>query len=538
MDDRFGGSEHNKIDPMKRYVPSQATSYDRVLCDEALQHFKSEQYDLSAELFARSRKPFEEVALLFMKSKCHKALKKYLTIRLQEFDLPAQALQFSMALAWLLEIICSSMSIKRLQDSSEQTKVELDELSMELEELFGSKQVVDCLRDHKNLFYGLLRNYSDEETFIRVAELIGDHEQVVQSYSNAGEFEKLLQVLRSVKRTDLFYKYSHILMKRKPKELVDILIEQDSIQPSKLIPILIQENPYYNKCSETIRYLEHCVRNLKSDSRIVHNYLFELYARYRDEATIMNYLENEIPTDGDKQHYLDLQLCLRLCNELKLDKTCVVLYSYMGLYDEAVNLALQFDVELAKSIAKRVDSEDHQKRLWLLIAENVLGKNADIEFATGLLRESKLLRIEDILPFFPDYTTIDHFKEAITQSLQEYKNQILELKDGTYDNIAEEIRGEIKVFKKRYSMIKAGERCEICMKNIMARMFYVFPCGHLFHRDCIVREIMTIDPNLTIDLTPSSSMVSDECIYCGSLLASYIDKDAPVNDDPTLTDTS
>ena len=34
------------------------------------------------------------------------------------------------------------------------------------------------------------------------------------------------------------------------------------------------------------------------------------------------------------------------------------------------------------------------------------------------LAESPLLRIEDVLPFFPDFVTIDDFKEAICDSLQ------------------------------------------------------------------------------------------------------------------------
>lgn len=39
-----------------------------------------------------------------------------------------------------------------------------------------------------------------------------------------------------------------------------------------------------------------------------------------------------------------------------------------------------------------------------------------------------LLKIEDILPFFPDFVTIDNFKGAITDSLTRYNRQIDELK--------------------------------------------------------------------------------------------------------------
>lgn len=38
------------------------------------------------------------------------------------------------------------------------------------------------------------------------------------------------------------------------------------------------------------------------------------------------------------------------------------------------------------------------------------------------------MKIEDILPFFPDFVTIDNFKGAITDSLTRYNRQIEELK--------------------------------------------------------------------------------------------------------------
>lgn len=34
------------------------------------------------------------------------------------------------------------------------------------------------------------------------------------------------------------------------------------------------------------------------------------------------------------------------------------------------------------------------------------------------LQQCDLIRIEDILPFFSDFVTIDHFKEAICNSLK------------------------------------------------------------------------------------------------------------------------
>jgi len=48
----------------------------------------------------------------------------------------------------------------------------------------------------------------------------------------------------------------------------------------------------------------------------------------------------------------------------------------------------------------------------------VVKQNNDIEQAMRFLEECKFIKIEDILPFFPDFVTIDHFKDAVCSSLE------------------------------------------------------------------------------------------------------------------------
>lgn len=52
------------------------------------------------------------------------------------------------------------------------------------------------------------------------------------------------------------------------------------------------------------------------------------------------------------------------------------------------------------------------------LAEHVVRERDDIKEAMKFLQQCDLVRIEDILPFFSDFVTIDHFKEAICNSLQ------------------------------------------------------------------------------------------------------------------------
>lgn len=54
----------------------------------------------------------------------------------------------------------------------------------------------------------------------------------------------------------------------------------------------------------------------------------------------------------------------------------------------------------------------------MILAEHVVREKDDIQQAMEFLQHCDIVRIEDILPFFSDFVTIDHFKDAICNSLQ------------------------------------------------------------------------------------------------------------------------
>ena len=82
-----------------------------------------------------------------------------------------------------------------------------------------------------------------------------------------------------------------------------------------------------------------------------------------------------------------------------------------------INVVHQVDPDLAMAEADKVeDDEDLRKKLWLMIAKHVIQqekgvKRENIRKAIAFLKETNgLLKIEDILPFFPDFALIDDFK--------------------------------------------------------------------------------------------------------------------------------
>ncbi|KAK6789290.1 hypothetical protein RDI58_013089 [Solanum bulbocastanum] len=185
------------------------------------------------------------------------------------------------------------------------------------------------------------------------------------------------------------------------------------------------------------------------------------------------------------------------------------------MHEEAVALALQVDPELVMAEADKVeDDEDLRKKLWLMIAKYVIEqekgtKRENIRKAIVFLKETDgLLKIEDILPFFPDFALIDDFKEAICSSLEDYNEQIEKLKQEMNDATcgADNIRNDISALAQRYTVIDQDEECGVCRLKILnvggdygmttsymvvgpMAPFYVFPCGHAFHAQCLIAHV-------------------------------------------------
>lgn len=268
----------------------------------------------------------------------------------------------------------------------------------------------------------------------------------------------------------------------------------------------------------------------------------------------------------------DMKYALRLCAEHGLDRACVHIYTTMGLFDEAVELALQFDTELAKQNADKPDETDVElrKKLWLKIARHVVEKDKDIKQAMEFLQECPLLKIEDILPFFPDFVTIDNFKDAICTSLQDYNKHIDALKTEMDEatESAREIRAEMHGFRRQYTVVRSQDKCSACAYPLMMRAFYLFPCTHKFHADCLAAEVL---PHLPVsvraraaelqrrlaaqsDVSPThgnaagslslmpvqqeqslreelDQLVASECVYCGDIMIRMIDKPFISDDD-------
>ena len=509
------------IESAEKYCLGDECKLDQVRTKKADNLYEKKKYVESALCYAMTNCSFEEVALKFMRPEVDKegqaALLNYLKKRLETIR-PSEKTQLTMLVVWLFEIYLNMIGNKTSQrpkmrgdiDNEDIEHVEDafdDQTSEELFSLMKIPKVAECISNNRTTFYDLLNSHGDKKNLIRFAQELQDFDRVIKMYLQDGEYASVLDVLEiqlaKRKKPDLFYSYGPLLMPEVPSRFVDSIIRQgSSLVPVKLIPSLVVS---YRDDQElqAIRYLEFCVKKLGSKERAIHNYLLSLYIKHQKE-NVLKYIDWS-GNDPDGIFY-DINYALRLCTEQQdqLRSACVRLHCILGQLDQAVELALLDadcdGLQQAKECLKftRLSSDtneanDKARRIWLRIARYVVQDKNDIKQAMEFLRECDgLVKIEDILPFFPDFVTIDHFKDAICDSLQEYSKHIQDLKSEMEEayTSAEEIRSDIQQFKRRYVFVKADDTCSICHEYVMARPFHLFVCSHRFHTDCLIEAVV------------------------------------------------
>jgi len=55
---------------------------------------------------------------------------------------------------------------------------------------------------------------------------------------------------------------------------------------------------------------------------------------------------------------------------------------------------------------------------------------------------------------------------------------------------AELLRRDKDTLRQRCRPVPTTQRCELCGFAVLARAFYLFACGHMFHTDCLLREML------------------------------------------------
>ncbi|KAH0984456.1 hypothetical protein GBA52_011633 [Prunus armeniaca] len=501
----------NCRDPLQR---------DQVYLVQAEAAFASKDYLRAASFYAKINYilSFEEITLKFITVNEQDALRTFLLRKLDSLAKDDKC-QITMISTWATELYLDKINRLLLEDDTA-----LDNRNSEYHSIM--KEFRAFLSDCKDVLdeattMRLLESYGRVEELVFFASLKELHEIVVHHYIQQGEAKKALEVLQKPSvPIDLQYKFAPDLIMLDAYEAVESWMATNNLNPRKLIPAMMRyssEPHARNETHEVIKYLEYCVHRLHNEDPGVHNLLLSLYAKQEDDSALLRFLQFKFGKgrENGPEFFYDPKYALRLCLKEKRMRACVHIYSMMSMHEEAVALALQVDPELAMAEADKVeDDEDLRKKLWLMVAKHVIeqekgAKRENIRKAIAFLKETDgLLKIEDILPFFPDFALIDDFKEAICSSLEDYNNQIellkQEMNDATHG--ADNIRNDISALAQRYAVIDRDEECGVCQRKILTvrreyqlargytsvgqmAPFYVFPCGHAFHAECLIAHV-------------------------------------------------
>ncbi|KAF2273809.1 uncharacterized protein EI97DRAFT_460742 [Westerdykella ornata] len=515
------------------------------------------QFLEAAAVYGRSTKPFEQVALTFIDNGEQDALRKYLVTKISTLK-KSSIMQRVMVATWLIEIYMAKLNIL---DDTITTKAELsesmntaetqDQLSVIRKEYqdFVSKYKTDL--DRKTV-YEIISSHGREEELLYFATVINDYNYVLSYWVQRERWQESLDVLKKQTDPEIFYKYSSVLMAHAPVEFVEILMRQTNLDCQKLIPAFLNYNNMTKaklSQNQAIRYLLFEINQHQSTDAAVHNTLISLYASNdtTDESALLSYLEAQ--SYAHEQNY-DADFALRLCIQHKRVQSCVHIYSSMGQYVQAVDLALKYDeVDLASKVADRSETDPAlRKKLWLAIAKKVISQSSGIKTAIEFLRRVDLLRIEDLIPFFPDFVVIDDFKEEICAALEEYSRKIDELKKemDESEETATHIKADIKALEQRYAIVEPGERCYVCGLPLLARQFFVFPCQHAFHSDCLAKKVVelagiakgkriaelqtevskgaSLGPKREKAIRELDALVGSACVLCSEMAVRLIDE--------------
>ncbi|CAD7699110.1 unnamed protein product [Ostreobium quekettii] len=505
----------------------------------------------AARTFAKlqgSSPTFEDIALKFIELEDTEALQEFLMAKLQALGHDDRA-QKTMVASWLTELYLDKINKALLEESGEQGP-QYDKCVADLRNFLSTHvEVLDV-----NTTVTLLSSYGRMDDLMHFAECRRDHETLLECLMQRGDVLRALGVMRlpSVPR-ELVYKFAPHLMGLAPGLAVELWMQQQPpLDPKRLLPAMVSLGEYGSSAEarkQAIRYLEYSMNRLGSQDSAIHNLAIALYTLEDDEQPLVTFLENSARNAIGKL-YFDAKYALRLVRERNCERACVVMLCVLGLFEDAVETALSMDLQLAKSVARYRELYDEglQRKLWLAIAKHVIqsedpgvDQQEHISQAVGLLDDADgLLKIEDILPFFPDFVTIDKFQGPIRKSLEDYNKQIDTLKNQMDEatDIADALRRDLKGLESRTAVVDMERPCARCDAGLgdtprsvslpsggALQPYFVFPTGLAFHGVCLCAEVLEL-------VGPRKQERVQKLMTRLSKVAEGADKAPPMDGDP------
>lgn len=162
----------------------------------------------------------------------------------------------------------------------------------------------------------------------------------------------------------------------------------------------------------------------------------------------------------------------------KLKRAQIILYAIIGLFDKAVKVALECkDIDMAKDYANKPQDKKLKKKLWMKIAKHLFHYQSkkkgaarpqstvpvDVTAALEILKDS-VLKIDDLLPLFPEDAKVEDMKKHLCECLDQYNSKILDLKQqlAEHSKSAEELRKKQRKQRHKHITVNPAQECDLC----------------------------------------------------------------------------
>ncbi|CEP61392.1 tethering complex subunit PEP3 LALA0_S03e01838g [Lachancea lanzarotensis] len=514
-----------------------------------------------------------EVALKFMKiPTAMNALQTYLLTKLDVAKTkPNNEVQLILVTNWIVWNFVQMLNSIDESISSEQNAQNLEPLhngKNDLKSTFATflEQNVSVL--DKETIYQIMSHQNRKMEVLMFARLIKDYKYVLSYWIRSKNWYESLKVLMTTQDLECIYKYATTLITNSPDATVNAWMHVPTINPSELVNPLLTYYARYQKLTPqmsslhtntnyALKYLMWCFKKQEYQSSlepVVYNAALYMMIASHDaknrEDEIIAFIENNMG-------HFDNDFVLRLSNKFSRNRVSVYLYSQLKQYEEAVTLAvgkgLLDDAKLVVA-SLEVDSNFRLRRkLWLTIAKFMMCDQTDIKSTIkSILRDANdTLTIKDLLPLFNEITTVANVKDELIRNLEEHNAAMIHVTQEIKESIKikKEIVEDIELLKTRYQALEPGASCDVCRKVLQTRKFYVFPCGHSFHTDCLMKEILQSSDyalrnkievfqratmkNRVKDLVALEELdklLSTKCCFCSDIKINSIDEPLAVNE--------
>ncbi|EME30938.1 Vacuolar protein sorting-associated protein 18 [Galdieria sulphuraria] len=492
-------------------------------------------YKEASKLYAKTRKPMEEVLLKLLEAPWTVSpgelnpIIEYLISLLDQMslDLPMQR---TIIATLVLEEYCKELCIPIIveNDMKEPLKQDFDAF----------------LQDHwqdldLKTSFSILLSHGLWDAAVTLSVCSKKWANAIQICIQNKAYDKALDILVRAEDPEMFSKFAGYLSVHVPEELASTALLCGKEAIVKVIPALLRTFHFSSYENIRRRALSGCLNLLETlrDDPYYCKLVLHLHALDENEEAALESFQTTYPK-LESQQLLDYCIfAMRCCLLGNFGKGSVQIFQSLGMLSDAVELACRMDSTYGKKIVSeltsKVENVELVRKFWLRVALAMGGSNPS-SLVKVMEDSNGILQMEDVMPFMEDFLELDEdMKNAVCHSLVTSQTRIQSAIE--MSSRAEETLGELE--KEMEELKKKKQEEDKTLKQSDGFTFYLyFPCGHIFYdKESFLNawtDMSRKDSHLHESMQPLESSedrkeqyLEEQCPLCGENMIETVDQD-------------